>query len=65
MKRKRPPHCSTLSNRQTRPKSVVVPVRIPVSLKLKLQTKADKVTKGNLSRLIRHALNKEVCTTDQ
>jgi len=59
-RRAKTPNCSTLSKKQPTQKMTTVTIRIPKSMKTKLQKKANRYTKGKLSMLIRHALLEEL-----
>lgn len=62
--RKKKAKCSTLSKKQPTQKMTTITIRIPKSLKDKLQKKANHHTKGKLSIIIRHALHEELkCLT--
>ena len=63
-KRAKTPNCSTISKKQPAQKMATVTIRIPKSMKTKLQKKADRYTEGKLSMLVRHALLEELkCLT--
>jgi len=56
----RTPKSTTLTGKQPTHKMTTITIRIPKSMKKKLQKKADRYTKGKLSMIVRHALLEEL-----